>query len=203
MGQVQCPNCRSTNVSKTATGKVTSGAKDAGTVAAMVGGHILGEAVGISIVGKAASSLGKWALSYAPVEYVCNACDSLFTATFSTEEEIREISLKKPPLPEVIIEEVRTEYIQTIKNKRPYVATIIFALLTLYCYICMFLAVADDNGFQIFLSFIFAILFLIPTILKWKKIGSLNQEIRMCENQSARDFKHSHKGLFSKYKQFN
>lgn len=203
MSQLQCPHCKSSNVEKTLTGKVSSGAKDVGNFVASFGGKALGESIGFSMAGRAASEAGKWALSYTPIEFVCNACDSVFSTSFDTDGTPREIQLKKLPLPEAIIEKERASYIQALQRKRPYISAVIFLLMTLYCIICMFMGVADDNGVQIFFSFIFSIPFIIPTILKFKRISKINVEIAECEEQLPLDYKRSHRGQFTQYKQYN
>ena len=203
MSQLKCPHCRSNNISKTTAGNISSGAKEVGKGTFVVGGKLAENFTGVPFLGKALSSVGKWGLSFIPVEFVCNSCDSLFVATFDTDEELREITLKKLPMPEEIISRVRYTHIETLKKKRPYISMVIFALLTLYCLVCMFIGVSAENGFLIFISFIFAIPFLIPTILKWRKISSLNQQIEECEMESPREFKKSHKDLFHEYSQYN
>lgn len=203
MSQLQCPHCRSNNISKTTAGKISSGAKEVGKGTLAVGGKFAEDSTGVPFLGKALSGVGKWGLSFIPVEFVCNSCDSLFVATFDTDEELREITLKKLPFPKEIISRVRDTYIETIKKKRPYISMFVFALLTLYCLVCMFIGASEENGIQIFFSFIFAILFLIPTIMKWRKVSSLNKQIEECEGQTLREFKHAHRDLFSNYHQYN
>lgn len=203
MAQIKCPHCQSNNISKTTTGKISSGVKEVGKGTLAVGGKMAEDSIGVPFLGRALSGVGKWGLSFIPVEFVCNSCDSLFVATFDTDEELRDIELKKLPMPEEIISRVRGSHIETLKKKRPYISMVIFALLTLYCLMYMFIGVSEDNSFQVFVSFIFAIPFLIPTILKWRKISSLNQQIEECEMKSPRDFKKSHRDLFREYSQYN
>lgn len=207
MAQLKCPHCSSENVSKTTTGKVTQGAKVAGTVAVTVGGKVLGEYTGVSVLGKGVSMAGKYAISQTPIEFVCNACDSLFKATFDTDGSPREVTLKKLPMPNEIIEKEKETYLNEIKKKKPIVSAIIFALLTIYCYIFIFFGFSNDSavagGLQIFMGFIFGTIFLIPAILKMRKITSINHEIEECEKQSLREFKHLHKELFYQYRQYH
>lgn len=203
MEQLKCPHCSSRNVSKTLTGNVTNGAKSAGKVAAVVGGKLLENYLGIPLVGKATSAVGKWAISYAPIEFVCNACDSVFMVTFSSDEEIREISLKKRPMPNEIINSVREDYLESVRKERPFLSAGVFTCFTLYCAIYFFGGVYDDKIFQCILSGFFGLPFLIIAIAKWNDIRRLNQEIEMSAAQSPREFKHSHKDLFSQYKQYN
>lgn len=188
---------------KTTTGEISSGAKEVGKGTLAVGGKMVEDSTGVPFLGRVLSGVGKWGLSFIPVEFVCNSCDSLFVATFDTDEELREITLKKLPMPEEIISRVRDSHIETLKKKRSYISMVIFALLTLYSLVCMFMGVSEDKSFQVFVSFIFAIPFLIPTILKWRKISSLNQQIEECEMESPREFKKSHKDLFREYSQYN
>ncbi|MBD5283645.1 MAG: hypothetical protein HDS31_03445 [Bacteroides sp.] len=203
MNEIQCPHCHSRHVSKTTTGKVSNGAKEIGGVAIAVGGKIAEEYIGIPFVGKATSAVGKWALSYTPIEYVCGTCDSLFTTTFDSDGVIREICLRKQPMPEEIIQSVKAEYIQATKKRRPYISTVIFALLTLNFVFYLVMGIVEGSILRILGSILFAIPFVIPTIFKWKKIVSLNREIEKCETQSLRDFKKSHRSLFSQYSRYN
>lgn len=202
MSQVQCPHCGSNDVSKSTVGQATTVAKQVGNVAFAIGGKVIGEYAGVSLVGKGVSCAGKWALSFTPIEFVCNTCDTLFDTTFDTEGEIREITLKKTPMPEEIIEKLREEYILTTKKKRPYLSAVIFSFLTLECFSCFLVGISND-AFQTFCGIIMGIIVIIPTIIKWSKIVSLNKEIADCKRQSLREFKHLHKNLFSQYKQFN
>lgn len=203
MKPIRCPHCESNNVSRTTKGKITN------AVAAFGGGFVEGvvqeTANGLLFdgAGKFVPKFGGALASYAPIEYVCNSCDCVFKALISSDGDMKSSTVKKPPMPEEIIEEVRANYIQSIKQERPYTSMIIFALITLYCIICMYHGVINDRGFQIFISLLFSIPFLIPTIIKLNKISSINKEIANCEAQSAREFKQSHRDLFSQYTQYN
>lgn len=106
-------------------------------------------------------------------------------------------------MPEEIISQVRDSYIETLKKKRPYISMVIFALLTLYILVYMFIYISEGNDLLTVVYFIFAIPFIIPTILKWQKISSLNKQIGECEMESPREFKKSHKNLFREYSQYN
>lgn len=203
MTELKCPHCQSSSVTKTTVGKVTTGAKEVGKIALTVGGKVIDESIGFSLVGKGMAMAGKWALSYTPVEFVCNSCDSIFNTVFDDEGSIREITIKKLPMPDRIIEQVRAEYIQKLQKMRPYISAVVFSLLTLYFNIFMFKGIADDNGFQIFICFFLAIPFLIPAILKFKKISKLNNEITECTTQTLMEFKRSHRDLFLEYRQYN
>ena len=200
---IRCPHCGSNNVSRTTKGKVTSYA------AAFGGGFVEGtikEVVNSAFfdgAGDFVPKFGSTLASYAPIEYVCDSCDCIFKAYLSPDGDVKDSTVKKPPMPEKIIEEVRENYIKSIKKKRPYTSMIIFAIITIYCYVCMYVGQTNDSDFQIFLSLIFSIAFLIPTIIKWKKVSSLNHEILDCEAQTAREFKQSHRDLFSQYTQYN
>lgn len=204
---VQCPNCRSTNVVKTTTGKVTERAAAFGAgmvvgVTKVAANNLLFEGAG-RLIPNFSQSLA----SLAPVEYVCHACDCLFKTTFSADGEIKETSLKKLPMPEKIIEQVRTKYIQTIRKERPFISAVIFGLLALYGLIYVFIGIANDSfwaaGVQIVLGFCTWVIFSIPAVIKWRKISLLNQEIDKSERQSLRKFKHSHRELFTQYSQYN
>lgn len=203
MAQVQCPHCKSNNVSKTVKGNVIQ------TAASFGGGFVEGvveESANVILfegAGKFVPQFGNKLASYAPIEFVCNSCDCLFNAVVTTDGDAKNTTVKKLPMPEEIIDSVRLNYIRSIKKKRPYISTVIFALLTLYCVVYMFIGIADNNGVQIFFSLVLAIPFLIPTIFKFKKISALNHEISECEAQTAREFKQSHRDLFSQYTQYN
>lgn len=203
MAQVQCPHCKSNNVSKTVKGNVVQ------TAASFGGGFVEGvvkESANELLfegAGKFVPKFGNKLASYAPIEYVCNSCDCLFNAVVTTDGDAKNTTVKKLPMPEEIIGTVRLNYIQSIKKKRPYASTAIFALITLYCIVCMLIGVADNNGVQIVLSFVLAIPFLIPAIFKFKKISALNHEIEECNIQSPREFKIAHRDLFRAYTQYN
>lgn len=203
MAQVKCPHCQSNNTSKTVVGKISSGTKDVGKVTLAVGGKMVEDSTGIPFLGRAISGVGKWGLNFIPVEFICNSCDSLFVAILDNDDEVQKITLKKLPMPEEIISQVRDSHIKTIKKRRPYISMVVFALLTLYSLVYTFIGISEDDGIQMFFSQLFVILFLIPTILKWRKISSLNKQIEECECQTLRAFKHAHRDLFSKYHQYN
>lgn len=184
---IKCPHCNSGNVAKSmkgGLGKVNSGSP------ITLG---MGRSTGLS------GTLG----NQAPVEYICYDCDCLFNEVFTQDGEIQETTIKKAPVPDEIIEQVRNGLTEPLKKERPYVSAVIFTLLTLYCLICFFIGVSEDSGIQIFLAFLFGIPMLIPAILKWKKIARLNNEIEELETPSPREFKKAHKDLFRQYSQYN
>lgn len=203
MKQLQCPHCGSNNVTKTTTGKVTTGAKNTGIVALTIGGKMIDDYTGIPFVGKGVAAAGKWALSFTPIEFVCNSCDSLFNSVFNSDGEVQDIKLKKTPMPIEIIENVRAEYIQTIRKKRPIISAIIYSLFTLYCLIYLVMGIAEEFYGRIIVSFLFLIPFGIVAIFKFVKISQLNNQITECESQSPLDFKHLHRDLFYQYSQYN
>lgn len=184
-------------------GKITDTTKEIGKGTITVGGKIAESQTGVKFLGKIVSCVGKWGLSFIPIEFVCNNCDSMFTVTFDTNEDVQDIKLKKLPMPEEIILQAQNYYIESLKKKRPYISMVIFALLTLYCVVYLFIGFSDGNVLQIAVAFFFAIPFLIPTILKCRKISSLNRQIEECNYQSPREFKNTHKYLFRNYPQYN
>lgn len=199
MAQVKCPHCNSNNVAKTIKGRVAKGAASFG--GGFVEGVIKEVANGLLFdgAGRFIPKFGESLASLAPVEYVCQECDCLFSTLISADGDVGKKTIKKYPMPKEIIEKEREAYVSILRKKRPFISMAIFAFLTFYCLVYMFFG----NGFQSFCSFIFAILVIIPTILKWREISSLNQQIEECEMQSPRDFKNLHKELFRKYSQYN
>lgn len=188
-------------------GKVTQGA------ASFAGGFIEGttKAVANELVfdgaGRLVPKFGQSLAALAPVEYVCHACDCLFKTTFYTDGNIKEIALKKLPMPENIIRQIRDGYIEGIRKKRPYISTVIFSLLAIYGYIYFFIGLVNDSffggAFQIVFGLIWGTGFLIPSIFKIRKIVSINKEVEQCEGLSLREFKQTHRDLFSDYPQYN
>lgn len=203
MTQVQCPNCSSINVCKTTVGSVTRGAAALGGAVAEGALKAVANAYLFEGAGRLIPKFGGSLACLASVEYVCRECDCLFKTTFYENGKVKGIVLKKLPMPEEIITKVREEYLQTLRKKRPYISTAILVLLTLYCLIYMCMGIANESGLQFVLAFCFVIPFLIPAIIKWNKISSLNKEIKRNEKQTLQEFKYSHKELFRQYSQYN
>lgn len=203
MGQILCPHCGNIAVTKTTKGTVTRAAAQFG------GGFVEGATKALADgflfegAGRLVPKFGNNVASLLSIEHICKACDCLFKATLYPDGEVKEISLKKLPVPESIIEKEKAQYIQDLRASRPYTATVILALISLYCIVYMFIGVANESGVQIVLSFFFAIPFIIPAIIKWNKINTINREIENCEDMDLREFKHSHRDIFSKYTQYN
>ncbi|MDE5829274.1 MAG: hypothetical protein K2H48_04710 [Duncaniella sp.] len=119
---------------------------------------------------------------------------------------ITNVGVARLAIPDEVIEQVRAEYVSELKNKRPYVSFTIFALITLYCVVCMFF-IEDTSTMmgagQLLIGMFCIVIFIIPTIIKWNKISSLNDQIETIENLPLRDFLHQHKDMFSQYLQIN
>lgn len=121
-------------------------------------------------------------------------------------------SFGRPSMPDYIIEQVRNKHIETLRRKRPYISSIIFSGLSLYFTYGIYASYATASeanfmesivgGFVILMCIVLLIISLIITIVKWRRISSLNKEINTCENQTLQEFYHSHKELFSEYKQY-
>ncbi|MGM9815771.1 MAG: hypothetical protein ACI304_01775 [Lepagella sp.] len=137
---------------------------------------------------------------------VCNNCDCLFNVQLDQQGEVKDVSLKKPPMPVEIIEQVRTTYIENQKMNRPYGAFatmgIVVFLSTWLCY-----AVYDpDSWSSIFGVMMLCFLWLaslIISIVLVSKISKMNIEIRQSYRLSPLEFKRSHRNLFPQYPQYN
>lgn len=121
-------------------------------------------------------------------------------------------SFGRPSMPDHIIEQVRNKHIETLRKKRPYISSIIFAGLSLYFTYGIYTSSVKTSeadfmesmagGCGILMCIVLLIISLIIAIVKWHKISSLNEDINTCENQTLQEFYHSHKELFSEYKQY-
>lgn len=194
MAKVKCPHCNSSNIAKTMKGGLAKGSLDFSS-ASKTNTIPLGMGRMTGVGGDNAS--------LAPVEYICYDCDCLFNEVFTVDGEVKETTIKKEPVPDEVIEQVRAELVNPLKKERPYVSAVIFALLTLYCVIYIFVGISNDSMVQVVLATFFGTLFIIPTVLKFKKISKLNREIEEYEMPSTREFKKQHKDLFRAYSQYN
>lgn len=200
---IECPHCGRGTINRTTKGAVTQNAAQIGGQVAQFATKEIANSVIFDGAGRYVPKFGDQLASLVSVEHVCDNCDCLFMAKFFKDGILKELSIKKFPMPNEIIEKVREEYIQSLKDDKPIISSIIFLLLTLYFFVYMFMGVADDNGFQVAFNFLLMIPCLILSILKGRKIASLNEEIGECESQLPLDFKRSHRELFSQYKQYN
>lgn len=187
MAQIKCPHCNSGNVAKSMKGGL--GRSSSGSPITLGMGR--------------STSMGNGLSSQTPVEYICYDCDCLFNEVFTQDGEIQETTIKKAPVPDEIIEQVRNGLTEPLKKERPYISAVIFALLTLYCLIYIFIGISNDSMVQVIFATFCGTLFIIPAVLKFKKISRLNSEIEELELPSPREFKKTHKDLFREYSQYN
>lgn len=121
-------------------------------------------------------------------------------------------SFGRPSMPDHIIEQVRNQYTEELRKKRPYISSIIFSALSIFstygCYVATTMATEGDfmdsleAGFSIIIYSLLLIVFIVIAIFKWSKIAALNREIAVCKNQTLQEFYHSNKNLFNDYKQY-
>lgn len=203
MAKLRCPHCGSDLIVSTTKGSIIKNAAEFGGVVLdgvvkTVANNVLFEGAGRLI-----PKVGQGLANMVSEECVCQDCDCLFSTSYDSEGDVKGTTLKKRPMPEQLVAQVRDGYVKKLQNDRPYVSTWIFGLLTLYCFVWFIIGAMDSSGGQIVFGQLFGIIFLIPTIIKWNKISSLNKEIEECELQTLREFKHSHRDLFRQYSQYN
>lgn len=97
MAQVKCPHCNSNNVAKTIKGRVAKGAASFG--GGFVEGVIKEVANGLLFdgAGRFIPKFGESLASLAPVEYVCQECDCLFSTLISADGDVGKKTIKNIP----------------------------------------------------------------------------------------------------------
>lgn len=174
-------------------------------------GNIIGMIVGVIIATLIGDKLDKGIDDFSSaVEdtkqyvFICAKCFHQWTKFVCSGADIY--------LPEQLICQVREEYINGLKRKRPIISTIIFGLLSAYCIYFTIVAAIDMShadvftwtggiveGFRFIFSSIMSLIFCIPFLFKWGKIKSLNMEISRSRSQTLDQFKHTHWSLFREY----